>query len=136
MTADEGKELVRRVHEQLFGERGVDALDDFFAEDFMSHSMPPGFPPGLEGAKQFFGAFRDAFSDLRVTIDQLVAEPGAVAVATTMTGTHDGPLLGISPTGRSISVCAMDLLRIEADRIVEHRGLTDTIGLMRQLGVP
>ena len=53
--------------------------------------------------------------------------------ATTTRGTHTGELLGIPPTDRQVAVGGIDMVRIEDGLIVEHRGLTDTVGLMRQL---
>jgi predicted ester cyclase len=77
--------------------------------------------------------FRDAFPDVTVEIDELVADGDRVAVATTFTGTHTGSLMGVEPTGRRVSVTGIDIVRVEGGRIVEHRGLTDVVGLMRQL---
>ena len=129
----QAEELVRRLHRALLDSRDVTTVDDFFAEDFVSHNQPPELEAGAAGVKQFFTIFRDAFSDAQVSIDELVADGDRVAVATTLTGTHDGELLGIAPTGRQISVTGIDLVRVGDGRIVEHRGLTDTVGLMRQL---
>jgi predicted ester cyclase len=70
---------------------------------------------------------------VHVTIDELVADGDRAAVATTTTGTHTGELLGVAPTGRRVAVTGIDMVRVEDGRIVEHRGLTDTVGLMRQL---
>ena len=128
-----GADLIHQLHQELLTERDLDVVDRFFAADFVSHNNPPGFPPGVAGVKQFFAMFRDAFPDAAVAIDELVAEGDRVAVATTLTGTHEGELMGMAPTGRSVSVTGIDIVRIEDGRIVEHRGLTDIIGLMRQL---
>ena len=65
---------------------------------------------------------------------EVVAEGDRAAVATTIEGTHEGELLGMAPTGRRVSVTGIDLVRVADGRIVEHRGLTDTVGLLRQLG--
>ena len=134
MTASDNAELIRRFHRRLLESRDLDVIDEFFAEDFVSHNNPPGLPPGVAGVKAFFGMFKDAFPDLEVRIDELVVEDDKVVAATTTTGTHDGELMGFAPTGRQVSVTGIDLVRIEDGRIVEHRGLTDMIGLMRQLG--
>jgi predicted ester cyclase len=126
-------ELIRRLHAALLEERDPVVVDDFFAEGFVSHNNPPGFPAGRDGVKQFFATFRDAFPDVTVAIDELLVDGDRVAVATTFTGTHEGELMGIGPTGRRVSVTGIDVVRIAAGRIVEHRGLTDVVGLMRQL---
>jgi steroid delta-isomerase-like uncharacterized protein len=131
---DANTELIGRFHAELLAARDPAVVDEFFAEDFVSHNNPPGFPPGREGVKQFFATFRDAFPDVDVQVDELVASGDMVAVATTFTGTHEGELMGIAPTGRRVSVTGIDMVRIAGGRIVEHRGLTDIVGLMRQLG--
>jgi steroid delta-isomerase-like uncharacterized protein len=131
---DAGVELIRRFHAELLAARDPAVVDEFFAEDFVSHNNPPGFPPGRDGVKQFFATFGDAFPDVAVTIDELVADGDMVAVATTFTGTHEGELMGMAPTGQKVSVTGIDIVRVAGGRIVEHRGLTDVVGLMRQLG--
>src|SRR3954470_19105899 len=133
MTAGGATELVRRFHTELLSARDTDVVDSFFAPDFVSHNNPPGFPPGVDGVKQFFAMFRDAFPDVTVVIDELVADGDRVAVATTFTGTHQGELMGMAPTGKRVSVTGIDIVRVADGRIVEHRGLTDMVGLMRQL---
>ncbi|MEA2438873.1 MAG: hypothetical protein QOH76_297 [Thermoleophilaceae bacterium] len=129
----EPADLVRRLHSALLDTRDPELVDDFFAEGFVSHNNPPGFPPGRDGVKQFFGMFRDAFPDVTVAIDELVADGDRVAVATTFTGTHEGELMGMAPTGTRVSVTGIDIVRVAGGQIVEHRGLTDIVGLMRQL---
>ncbi len=127
-------ELVRSLHRDAMLSRDLDVLDRYFAPGFRSHNNPPELPTGVAGVKAFFGMFRDAFPDATITIDQMVCEGEWVAVATTTTGTHSGtPLLGVGPTGRTISFTGVDMVRVKDGLIVEHRGLTDTVGLLRQL---
>ena len=127
------RELVERLHSALLQSRDPAVVDEFFAPGFVSHNNPPGFPPGVEGVKRFFATFRDAFPDVTVEIDELVVEGDRVAVATTFTGTHEGELMGVAATGRRVSVTGVDVVRVCGGKIVEHRGLTDVVGLMRQL---
>ena len=124
--------LVRRLHAELLASRALDRLDEFFAEDFVSHNMPPGLPQGRDGVRAFFQVFLEGLSDIEVSVDELIAAGDRVAVATTTTGVHTGSLLGMEPTGRRVSVTGIDLLRVDG-RIVEHRGLTDTVGLLTQI---
>lgn len=133
MAPEDNKRLVRRMREELLSARDLDRVDEFFAPDFVSHDNPPGLPEGREGVRAFFGMFQRAMPDVTVEIDQLVAEDDWVVAATTTRGTHTGELLGIPPTGREVAVGGIDMVRIDDGLIVEHRGLTDTVGLMRQL---
>ncbi len=132
--AADNAELVRRMRRELLESRDLATVDRYFADGFVSHNTPPGLPEGVEGVKRFFEMFRDAFRDLEVSIDEIVSEEDRVAVATTVRGTHSGDLMGLAATGRRVSVTGVDIVRLEDGKIVEHRGLTDTVGLMRQLG--
>jgi steroid delta-isomerase-like uncharacterized protein len=125
--------LLRSFHRELFKSGDIATVDEFFAADFVSHSIPPGLPTGVEGVRRFFAMFADALADIEVSIDELVAQGDRVAIATTTSGTHEGELMGVPPTGRRVAIAGIDLVRIDGGKIVEHRGLTDMVGLMRQL---
>jgi predicted ester cyclase len=132
-VSDANRELVQRLRSRLLDTRDPAVVDEFFGPDFVSHNMPPGFPQGPEGVKRFLSAF-EPVGRLTVSIDEMVSEGDRIAVATTTSGVHDVELFGMPPTGKTLSVTGIDMLRIEDGLIVEHRGLTDTLGLMRQLG--
>ena len=65
----------------------------------------------------------------------MIAEGDRVMTYKTFTGTHTGEFQGIPPTGRPVRFDVMDIVRLEDGQIVEHWGLVDQLGLMRQLGV-
>ncbi|HZI91042.1 MAG TPA: ester cyclase [Thermoleophilaceae bacterium] len=134
MVTDDAGNLVRRLHAEILAVRDPGVVDAFFAPDFVSHTNPPGFPEGVEGVRRFFAMFRDAMPDVEVTIAELIVDGDRAAVATTIRGTHTGDLLGLPATGRRVEVIGVDMVRVLDGKIVEHRGLTDTVGLMRQLG--
>ena len=125
--------VVRRLHEELLtGDLG--AVDRLFSPGFVSHNMPPGFPQGVDGVKRFFGMFRDALTDIEVEIDEILVDGDRAAVATTTRGAHTGELLGVMPTGKRLEIGGIDLVRVDDNgQIAEHRGLTDSVGLLRQL---
>jgi steroid delta-isomerase-like uncharacterized protein len=127
------KQLLRRLHTEVVEARDLDALGAFFAPGFVSHDVPPGMPSGVDGVRAFFAAFRDGLSELDVAVDLVIAEDDLVAVRTTTSGTHTGELLGLPASGRRVEVTGIDLVRIEDGLIAEHWGLTDTVGLLRQV---
>jgi predicted ester cyclase len=129
---ENNRQLVHRLRDRLLETRDPDAVDEFFAEGFVSHNMPPGLPQGRDGVKLFLRAFEQV-GELDVQIDEMICEDDRVAVATTTSGVHDKELFGMPPTGKRLTVTGIDLIRIEDGLIAEHRGLTDTVGLMRQL---
>jgi predicted ester cyclase len=134
--SEDNKALFRRFYEEIYDGRNLDATDDFIASDnYVEHlRMPPGVPPGLEGIKALQKAYLAAFPDLTLTITWMVAEDDMVVAHYTATGTHQGELAGIPPTGRQIEITGMDAVRIAAGKIVEHWGNMDEVAMMAQLG--
>jgi steroid delta-isomerase-like uncharacterized protein len=134
MGADDAAELVERLHLALREPGGAAAAAELFAPDFFSHNVPPGMPQGVEGVRRFYEVLLTGMPDLSIEIDELIASGDRAAVATTISGTHTGELLGIPASGRRVAVTGIDMIRVAGGRIVEHRGLTDTVGLLRQIG--
>ncbi len=134
MTAD-NKALNRRFVEEVINQGNIEAIDELIDPGVVDHAVPPGFPTGREGAKQFFAMMRSAFPDLHLTIEDMIAEGDKVVMRSTWSGTHQGEFMGISATGRRVTVSAIDISRVADGRIVEHWEQSDALGLMQQLGV-
>jgi steroid delta-isomerase-like uncharacterized protein len=136
MSTEENKALARRVIEQMFNEGNLDVADELLALDYVDHD--PSLPEdvhGPEGFKQYVGMYRAAFPDLHVQIEDQLAEGDRVATRWTGTGTHDGELAGIAPTGKRVTVPGMEIVRIANGKLVEGWEGYDSGTLMQQLGV-
>jgi len=94
----------------------------------------PG-PPGFLATSQWL---RDAFSDLRFELQEVLAEGGAeeavVMAAAMMTGEHTGPFNGIEPTGTRINHKQVHIFHVANGQITYHRAVRDDLGLLLQLG--
>ena len=134
MPVADNRALVERMHQRLLETRDVDVLDEFFSPDVVSHNRRPGMAEGIAGIKEFFAAWRDALPDARVELGPVVAEGDLVAIRSVTTGTHEGALESLPATGVKVSVDGIDIVRVEDGLIVEHWGLTDIAGLLRQIG--
>jgi ketosteroid isomerase-like protein len=134
VTTEENKALVRRYVEEAW-HQGAPAAP-FFTPDYRRYPTGGDGPP-LDGATQGarIAAFREAFPDLRFTLDDLVAEGDRVVFRATMRGTHAGPFRGVAATGRAIAVEIIDVVRVADGRFAEHWGGPDLLTLWRQLGV-
>jgi steroid delta-isomerase-like uncharacterized protein len=84
--------------------------------------------------QQLIAMYRTAFPDLRLDIEHLVAEGDTIVVRFTAHGTHRGELLGILPTGKPVTVAAMELFRLADGKIAEQWVTMDVLGLLQQLG--
>ena len=131
----ENKAQFRRTYEELLNQGILDAADEVVAPDFLNHAAPPGRNRGPESMRGLANMLRTAFPDLRLEIQQLIAEGDIVAGRVTMSGTHEGPLMDIPPTGRSVRQASMHFVRFRDGKAIEHWGVRDDLGMMQQLGV-
>ena len=113
----------------------LDAFHEVFAPSAIDRDPASDQAPGPEGFIHFFTGFRAAFPDLKVSVEQLVADDDNVAIAYTMTGTHQGDFLGIPATGRQIKARGVQIARFENGLIVERWGSSDQLGILQQIGV-
>ena len=82
----------------MFNKGNLAIADELIAPDFLYHEAPPGSNRGPESMRQLITMLHTAFPDLYYTIEELMAEGDMVACRLTMSGTHQGPLMGIAPT--------------------------------------
>ena len=135
MSAESNAQIVRRFVNEI-SKGNLDVLDDIVAPDFKDHQqLPPGLPSGVAGLKAFFGAQLTAFPDLKVTLEDMTADGDRVWDRLRVEGTNTGPIMGMSPTGRRMTVEVLDLTRFEGGKVVEHWGVADNLGMMQQLGL-
>ena len=135
MSAEENKAVVRRVIEEMFNKGNLDAADELVAPDFVDHD--PAMPEevrGPEGFKEFAAAYRAAFPDLHVEIEEQIAEGDLVATRWTAIGTHDGDLMGIAPTGNQVTQPGMDITRVSDGKIAETWEGYNSMVMMQQIG--
>jgi steroid delta-isomerase-like uncharacterized protein len=100
----------------------------------VDHDPARGQVPGPEGYRVFFSELRGAFPDISVALDTLVADEDSIAIAYTLTGTHNGSLRGLSPTGRKFKIRGVQISRFRDGKMVERWGSSDELGMLQQLG--
>lgn len=135
MSVEKNKALLRCYVEEVLNKRNVNAVDKSFATNCVDHTAPSGTPPGINGIKQLLAATLEAFPNLHVTIEDIIAERDKVVSRFTGRGTHRTKFLGVAPTGRELTLMQINIDRIAGGKIVEHWGLDDQMELMQQLGV-
>jgi predicted ester cyclase len=88
---------------------------------------------GLEGAKQLIGLW-SAFSDKKITIEDILAEGDLVAAHFVVTGTQTGTFMGIAPTGKTIRMIGTGIFHIVDGKSTDNWVTIDALGLLQQLG--
>jgi predicted ester cyclase len=133
MSAEENKAIVRRYLDEAWTKRNVNIIDELMAPDYARYLPGQDKPLDREGQKQRIAGFLKAMPDMVFMVDDLFAEGDRVVFRVTIRGAHQGALMGIAPTGKQLTVTAIDIARLENGKIVDHWGQMDMLGLMRQL---
>jgi predicted ester cyclase len=132
---EENKAQFRRMYEEGFNKGILHVADELIDPECINHEVPPGVNNrGPESLRMVITMLRSAFPDLRFAIEELIAEGDIVAGRLTMNGTHQGSLMGMPPTGRAVRQNHMHFVRLRDGKAIEHWGVRDDVGMMRQLG--
>ena len=134
MTVEANKAVVRRFNSEVIQGGDRQAFEALMSPDFVNHSAPPGSPSGPESMwNTFQNVLRPALSGLTITIHDQVGEDDRVTTRKTISGTHDGPLMGVAPTGREIAIEVIDIVRVEDGRYREHWGVNSLATVLARL---
>lgn len=134
-TEAENREVVHRLHSEIWSEGDLDLVDEIVAEDYVEHNpIVPHEARGPSDYKETVEMFRTGFPDLTITEEDTIVEDDKVVTRVTFAGTHDGPFMGLEPTGTAVESQGIVINRIEDGRLVESWPLGDMLGVMQQLG--
>ncbi|KMO30629.1 ester cyclase [Methylobacterium aquaticum] len=134
MPIDANKVLAR-AYFTAFLERDEAWWQRHIAPDFVRHDPGLDFTVrGPEGVRRLGEVLHGGISEMKLPIDEVIAEGDRVLVRLRVRGRHTGDLMGLPASGRSIDIAVMDLFRIVDRRLVEHWALLDNLGLLKQLG--
>ncbi|MGH2954469.1 MAG: ester cyclase [Solirubrobacterales bacterium] len=129
------QEIARRIPEEGFGGGNFDLFDEHVAEDYVGHDpVDEEDSRGVEALKERASGYRTAFSDLNVAVEECFGEGDLVCTRWTASGTHDGELFGMPPTGKSMRIEGLSIDRFENGKVVETWDNWDALGMMQQLG--
>jgi len=128
------KALVRRYYEEVVTTGAEIAVPEFISPDYVEVHDNKRYAMGLEGAREHIRGVRRTYPDLRLTVEQQIAEGEWVVSRVTMRGTHRGEWQGIKPTGKVVEVTAVNVDRVVGGRIVEHGGAANLLGPLMEIG--
>lgn len=135
MSVEANKTIARRFA-QVWAPGNFGILDELAAPNLIvSYPVPPEPIHGPEAFKILLAQIFGGLPDASVSVDEEIAEADKVALRWTLRGTHKGELLGIPPTNRSVELTGITFYRIIGGKVVEEKGIGNTLGLLRQLGV-
>ncbi|REJ82881.1 MAG: ester cyclase [Bacteroidetes bacterium] len=132
---EKNKVAMQKILES-FSTGNVDNLGNYIADDCVEHTPDPNISAtGLEGVKQMIAMYRSSFPDMKVNIMSMTAEGDMVITHYNMTGTNSGPMGEMPPTGKSMNVNGVDVVKFKDGKATEHWGYWEESKFMEQLGL-
>jgi predicted ester cyclase len=133
VSADDHKAVVQRWIE-AYNDRDQQGEADARAPGYVAHVPGVPGPLGSEEWTQFIASFVEAFPDIRLTVEDIMADGDMVAARVSFHGTHRGAFQGIPPTNRQVAFTSIELDRMVDGKVAEHWVELDLLGLLHQLG--
>lgn len=134
--SEQNKLIAQRFYDEIWNQKNLTHLGDLLTQDHVWHEPSTVTDlQGLQGTQKFLSEYFIAFPDYRVVIEDIIAEDDKVAVRWIAYGTHQGPLKGIPPTGKSIMIPGISILRIKHGKCSEYWTSLDNFLLLSELGI-
>ena len=132
--SQQNKDLVRRWFEEVWNKGRASAVDEMLAANGVIHGLK-GDMRGPAAFKPFHAAYRAAFPDVTIQVDDMVAEGDVVAIRWSGSATHKGHDLGFAATQKQVRFTGMGFVRVAEGKVVESWNNFDQLGMLQQLGV-
>ena len=130
------KNAVRRLFEEVWNKGNLPVADELFSSTYVHHdASTPDVGRGPESEQKRATLYRTAFPDIRLTMDDIIAEGETVVARWSCRGTHKGDLSGIPPTGKQVNITGVSIARFANGKMEEGWVNWDALALMQQLGV-
>ena len=135
--SEENKQLVTRWFEEVWNKGRTEAISEMFAQDGIAHGLSDDVSAPLRGPANFapfHAQFREAFPNIIVTVEDMVAEGDKVAARCSVRAKHTGHSLGVPATQAPVDFTGMTIVRIKDGKIVEAWNNFDFMKMYRQIG--
>jgi steroid delta-isomerase-like uncharacterized protein len=111
------------------------AYDEMFAANCIIHTATSEDMHGLKELKKRASEHINAFPDSHITINDIIAEGNKAVIRYTVTCTHKRELMGIPATNKKLTMSVIEIERFAGGKLVESWEMSDTLGMMQQLGL-
>lgn len=130
----QSEDLIHTFIDEAFNKGNLSILEEVIHPEYQYWS-PDSQLKGIGQLREFIQAFRNAFPDLNLQIDDVFSSNDRTCTAFTLRGTHKQDFMGIPATKQSVEVQGMVLSRIKDNKILEDREILDNLTFFQQLGV-
>jgi steroid delta-isomerase-like uncharacterized protein len=136
--SDANKQLVQRWFDEVWNQGNAATIHELYPPEGKAFGFPNPTST-LTGPSAFAAAhrdFNDAFSNIHVVLDELIAEDDKVAVRWTATLTHTGDNLGFAATGRTVTLPGSTFVHIRNGKITDGWNHLDFTLVLQDLQAP
>ena len=136
--SEENKQLVRRWFEEVWNNGRADAIEEMFDENGIAHGLSddPANPiKGPRDFRPFHTLFREAFPNMMIVVEDMIAEGDKVAARCAVRARHEGDFLGRSATQSPVDFAGITIVRIYNGKIAEAWNNFDFMTLHKQVGL-
>lgn len=134
MSIEKNKQLVRRFIEEIINTGNVEDIESIISPDYVEVHDGVRHPIGIKGTIEHTLGVRQTYPDLKLTVEQQIAEGEWVATCITARGTHEGSWMGMKPTGKAVTFTGVNINRVVDGRIIEHGGAANMFGPLLEIG--
>lgn len=131
------RSLPARWFEAVWNQGSTAAIDEMLAPDAVVHGLSDAQGNSISGSevfKEYHGAFRSAFPNVNVVVEDTISEGDKVVSRVRVTATHSGPGLGFAAADQAVEFTGITIIRVEDGRIAEAWNAFDFLGMFQQLG--
>ncbi|MDA1128530.1 MAG: ester cyclase [Chloroflexi bacterium] len=133
MSVESNKATMRSFFGEVISQGKVDLLDQIATVGFQYHDGDHHVTSAAE-MKELVDGYRNALNHLRATVVEVFGEDDKVATRVVFTGTHNGDLMGVAPTGRPVNFTLTMVSQFAGDQISEVWINWDALTVLRQIG--
>jgi predicted ester cyclase len=132
------EEFVRRSQNEIWNWRLFNKITDYYAPNYLCYTSTDRNIYGTGDFRVYVMAFIVAFPDARMNIDHLYwlgneREGYRTATRWTLIGTHDGPSVYGTPTGKPVNVMGITHHLVKDEKFVQEWTVFDELALLKQL---
>jgi steroid delta-isomerase-like uncharacterized protein len=135
MSIAQNKAVVSRFYEEVWNKWNMSVLEEIFATNWVYHDAGGMELKGMDGFKQFLTMHRTAYPDFQMQVEEMIAEGDKVVSRITAQGTLNGPLMGLTPTGKHFKSPIVEIHRFVGSKLAETYEFANLLDAFQQIGI-
>jgi steroid delta-isomerase-like uncharacterized protein len=136
-TTNSHKDLVKKYYD-IFNNGNFEEYDNLLTKDIIEHNPDPNMQSdkkGLEYIREVNSTYNKAFPDGKFELQHILEDGDKVAVHWKAKGNNTGEFGGQQATNKNVEIEGFDMFCFDGDKISEHWGVFDSLGMLTQLGL-